>query len=160
MQSGRSCDASWANSSAKVCVRRLGTTCGLCKLGSACLLALKVHASRQWFQDNIGHVDKILVKVDFRNAFNSVSRQAMLRASRSRLPEVAPWADWCYGVGSELRFGEHTVQSSSGVQQGGPLGPLLFALSLQRALATASESACLDLCFAFLDPGLCGPACP
>ena len=43
------------------------------------------------------------------------------------------------------------VHSTCGVQQGDPLGPLPFSLTLQPALRAASEAASLDLCFAYLD---------
>ena len=39
-----------------------------------------------------------------------------------------------YGVSSVLAFGDKTVASSSGVQQGDPLGPLLFCLAIQPIL--------------------------
>ena len=100
---------------------------------------------------NSGHADKLLLKLDFRNAFNAVDREAVLREARLHLPEIACWADWCYARGSRLRVGRHTVMSTSGVQQGDPLGPVLFALALQPALAAASQSGPLDLCFGYLD---------
>ena len=85
-----------------------------------------VHASRQWLHRNAGHVDKVLVKLDLRNAFNSVDRAAVLSAVRSHLPEAACCADWCYGRSSRLRFGDHVVESAAGVQQGDPFGACVF----------------------------------
>ncbi|CAE7174441.1 unnamed protein product, partial [Symbiodinium pilosum] len=108
-----------------------------------------VHATRAWLHHNSGHADKILVKLDFRNAFNSVDRTALLRAVRADSPECACWADWCYGCSSRLLFGDSVIQSTCGVQQGDPLRPLFFALVLQPALAAAEGP--LDLRYAFLD---------
>ena len=110
-----------------------------------------VHAARQWADRNDVVGDRVLVKVDFSNAFNSVCRKAVLQAVRERLPALVPWVAWTYGAGSRLRFGGDTVWSTRGVQQGDALGPLLFALALQPALAAASAAAPLDLCFAYLD---------
>ena len=76
---------------------------------------------------------------------------------RHHVPGVAPWADWCYGKPSRLLFDSHVVESASGVQQGDPLGPMLFALALQPALEACGCS--LDMSFAYLDDVvLAGPA--
>ena len=47
------------------------------------------------------------------------------------LPGLAPWTSWCYRSPSSLIY-DHSVDivSSSGVQQGDPLGPLYFCLAL------------------------------
>ena len=47
-------------------------------------------------------------------------------------PEISVWVEWCekwcYSYPAELRFGNRRLLPSSGVQQGDPLGPLLFML--------------------------------
>ncbi|CAK8996492.1 unnamed protein product, partial [Durusdinium trenchii] len=52
---------------------------------------------------------------------------AVLQEARDKFPALARWATWCYRQASNLQFGDTVLQSSSGVQQGDPLGPLLFA---------------------------------
>ena len=49
----------------------------------------------------------------------------------------APWAEWCYSRHSRLLFHGDVLTSDAGVQQGDPLGPLLFALALQPAMQAA-----------------------
>lgn len=100
-----------------------------------------VHTVRQWFGRRSGHVTDVLLKVDFSNAFNTVDRAALLREVRLRLPALAPWAEWCYCNHSRLLFQGNSISSEAGVQQGDPLGPLLFALALQPALQAAQASA-------------------
>ena len=70
--------------------------------------------------------------IDLKNAFNCVSREAVLRAA-SGTP-ISKYTQWAYGNTSLLRFGKHVLLSSSGVQQGDPSGPLLFAMALSNAL--------------------------
>ena len=112
-----------------------------------------VHTARQWMQRRSGHATDVFLKVDFHNAFNTVDRAALLREVRLRLPGLAPWAEWCYGRHSRLLFHKEALTSEAGVQQGDPLGPLLFALALQPALRAASGSAeqCPSLLFGYLD---------
>ena len=113
-----------------------------------------LQTARQWCERNSGCPNAAFVKIDFENAFNTVSRQAFLEQCRHNLPGLAPWAEWCYDSPSHLFFGSHRIASESGVQQGDPLGPLLFALALQPILqglhAQRSEGG-LRLVFSYLD---------
>ena len=54
----------------------------------------------------------------------------MFEEVRARIPDLAAWVESCYGAEPLLHFGEHTILSRCGVQQGDPLGPLCFALTL------------------------------
>ena len=72
------------------------------------------------------------LKVDLENAFNSIDREAVLQVVRELFPEAEVWFRYCYGASAKL-FCEGEILpfgSAQGVQQGDPLGPLLFALGL------------------------------
>ena len=87
-----------------------------------------VHAARKYLNDLS---DKhALVKLDFSNAFNSLRRDKMLEAVHDLAPEIYPHVYSAYSSPSTLHWGDHTIQSSEGVQQEDPLGPLLFCLTL------------------------------
>ncbi|XP_076901857.1 uncharacterized protein LOC143556417 [Bidens hawaiensis] len=45
-------------------------------------------------------------------------------------PSISAWVDFLYGQPARLYVGNDNIWSSTGVQQGDPLGPLLFALVL------------------------------
>jgi hypothetical protein len=99
-------------------------------------------------------LDKVFVKLDFANAFNTMHRECFLQEVRNQMPGLAPWVDWCYGSPSKLVFGSSTLDSEAGVQQGDPLGPLLFALALQpilRDLDASRSQGGLELVFSYLD---------
>ena len=87
-----------------------------------------IHGLRKVIEDHWDDVDFVVLKVDMRNAFNLVSRQAILDECAS----FFPWVLWCYGTHSALWHPMGRVSAESGVQQGAPLGPLLFALVLQK----------------------------
>ena len=112
-----------------------------------------VHAVRAWTTQHAQASSKVLVKLDFANAFNSVSRQQVLASARSQFPSLPRWVHWCYGEASYLQFGGSVLQSAGGVQQGDPLGPLLFAAAVQP-LATQLQQSSLDLATFYLDDGI------
>ena len=98
--------------------------------------------------------------LDFSNAFNCVDRGSMFREVRDRIPSMAAWMESCYAAQPVLHLGEHSILSSCGVQQGDPLGPLGFALTLQPILEKIKEEVPNLLINAwYLDDGtLCGSA--
>ena len=123
-----------------------------------------VRAARQWMGRHRGDRNRLLVKLDMENAFNCLDREAMLEAVRSTFPYLAPWVDSTYGAHSGLWLDGHRLHSQRGVQQGDPLGPLLFSLALQVAIervkvrAEFESPGDLDFMVFYLDDGtLAGP---
>ena len=94
------------------------------------------------------------LKLDMTNAFNECSRTSFLSRCHSDLPELFAWVQWCYCCAGELSFGPHRILSTTGVQQGDPLGPLLFSLVLLDFLShcQASDGLCFQLWY--LDDGI------
>jgi len=88
------------------------------------------HAARSLLA-NMGSGEAML-KIDFTNAFNTLSRDVMLSVIRDELPELFPFIDSCYSGQSFLIFGQYTLLSDEGPQQGDPLGPLLFCAATMR----------------------------
>jgi hypothetical protein len=75
--------------------------------------------------------DLALLKIDFKNAFNLVDREAFMRTSCAVLPGLSNWTNWCYEAPSVLLYDhKHIMWSKAGVQQGDPLGPLYFCFGL------------------------------
>lgn len=84
---------------------------------------------------------------------NWVNRAAVLTAVSEHFPALSRWATWCYQRPTRLQFAEWVVESSAGVQQGDPLGPLLFAVAIQP-LARDLCNAGLDIAVHYLDDGI------
>lgn len=114
-----------------------------------------IHTVRAWYHRHSTASHKVAVKLDFSNAFNTVSREAVLSAAGSHFPLLSRWATWCYRQPTRLQFGDWVVESRSGVQQGDPLGPLLFASALQP-LAHELRHMGLDIAVHYLDDGFLG----
>ena len=109
-----------------------------------------VHAAR-CFVTSLGPGNAML-KIDFTNAFNTVHRDIILETVRRDLPELFNFVETCYGRSSHLIFGEYLLSSDEGVQQGDPMGPLLFSLAT-FSLAKSMKS---ELNMWYLDDGCLG----
>lgn len=71
-----------------------------------------------------------MLLVDFKNAFNLVSKTAMLQKVRTRYPYISKWVEFFHSQPPRLYYNDSTLSSTQGVQQGNSLGLLLFALTL------------------------------
>ena len=96
--------------------------------------------------------------IDFSNAFNRVDRNCLLQEVFDHFPEMYGWVQYCYGTTAKLFVGQHIIGASSGVQQGDPLGPLLFALVLQPLLLRIREEFALTIGAYLDDLTIAGPA--
>ena len=72
--------------------------------------------------------DHVFLKLDFKNAFNSVRRDKMLYAIKEAAPTVFAFVHSTYSSPSLLHYGSTTIPSVEVVQQGDPVG-LLAALA-------------------------------
>ena len=84
--------------------------------------------------------------MDFKNAFNSVRRDKMLEPVQVVAPDIHPMVYSAYSSPSLLCCRDKIIQSV-GVQQGDPLAPLLFCLTLHRHC----EHLRSPLCVIYLD---------
>jgi hypothetical protein len=79
--------------------------------------------------------DYVVLQVDMRNAFNSISRNAVLKGCLAKVPTAYNWLRFCYGGASPLFCqGRPICASHVGVHQGDACGPLGFALGLDTVL--------------------------
>ena len=62
-----------------------------------------VHAARRFLQNL--QQDQLLLKLDFRNAFNSLRRDKMLRAVGDLVPTLLPFVHSAYSSSSSLFLG-------------------------------------------------------
>jgi len=104
-----------------------------------------VRAARR-FVDNMER-GQVFVKIDFRNAFNTLRRDSILEAVAKHFPEFLAYVASTMGGPSDLQFGNFVLQSQEGVQQGDPLGPLEFCLAFKELL----ESLRSELLLVYLD---------
>ena len=91
-----------------------------------------IHALRRYAK----HLPKdyIIIKPDFTNAFNTLRRDAMLEAVGREIPELHNFAHATCTGAPVLQFGEFTILSEEGPQQGDPLSSAEFCLTIHPLL--------------------------
>ena len=75
-----------------------------------------VHVARRYAEDMPD--DLVIVKLDFLNAFNSLHRDAMLKAVADCVPSIYKFCHLSYNQPSILKFKNHRIMSEEGHQQG------------------------------------------
>ena len=93
--------------------------------------------------------DAVLVSLDGRSAYDSMSRAAFLSKLREVAPELLPFTRMFYGRPSVYSWwdgaGRHReVRQGEGCEQGDPLAPALYALGQHDALQRATSGRHLD----------------
>ncbi|CAK9291441.1 unnamed protein product [Gordionus sp. m RMFG-2023] len=99
-----------------------------------------------------------LVKIDFNNAYNTLSRNSFLSSSSILFPGYTKFFYSCYQQPSTLQFDTYKIPSIEGIQQGDPLGSLFFCLGINEIVKSINEACSLSLHAWYIDDGiLCGP---
>jgi Reverse transcriptase (RNA-dependent DNA polymerase) len=96
-----------------------------------------IHATRRFIE--MMPQDYAVAKLDFSNAFNSLRRDSMLDAVHKTIPEIYKFCFLSYSQSSSLKYGSRSILSQEGSQQGDPLGPLLFCLTIHPILKSLSS---------------------
>ncbi|CAI5501246.1 unnamed protein product [Closterium sp. Naga37s-1] len=112
-----------------------------------------IHITRTYLTVNTG---ALVLQADLANAFNSVNRDAIITSLRdSSLASLLPLVKLLYGLPSALcldaGFSHPPLLSETGVRQGDPLGPLLFAAAIHPALTKTALSFPSVVCLAYAD---------
>ena len=100
--------------------------------------------------------DSVLVKLDFSNVFNCLCRDCMLKTIAEQIPDMYKFCWLSYSNATARKFGDSTIWSEEGPQQGNPLGPLLFCLTIHPVIQSQSS----DLVLAYIDDVTLGGSNP
>lgn len=106
------------------------------------------HATRTFVKKN-HRKSAVVLKIDFRNAFNELDRDKFLAEMRTNCPAIYTFLWQSYSSSSLLFYGEDTIWSQNGAQQGDPCGPLLFCAAIQAVV----EALISEFVVFFLDDG-------
>ena len=89
---------------------------------------------RNYHENSKNIENKVVLRLDIKNAFNTISIKSCIKEVKKHIPHLNKWAEWCYLRPSRLIFGDHVIIFETGIQQGGPIGSLLFAMGFHPIL--------------------------
>ncbi|UOH80526.1 hypothetical protein LQV05_003180, partial [Cryptococcus neoformans] len=99
-----------------------------------------VRLTERVLEGSAGAEFSFLASLDASNAFNRVDRAEMAAAVKTHAPTLWRTCKWAYGDSSDLVCGDKVLQSSQGVRQGDPFGPLFFSITLRPTLNALCQS--------------------
>jgi hypothetical protein len=106
-------------------------------VGSSAGVEAAVFAARRFLE--AAEPDYALLKLDYSNAFNSLRRDCIMEFSAMQIPEWFSYIRASYEGSSALFYEGHIIDSNEGVQQGDPLGPALFCLTIHPIITSATS---------------------
>ncbi|KAJ0694995.1 putative reverse transcriptase domain, exostosin [Helianthus annuus] len=112
-----------------------------------------LHSANRFLNSFYSDGSLAMLTVDFSNAFNLVDRSVLLREVHRHCPSIFPWVQFLYAQPARLYVGSDRIGAFTGVQQGDPLGPLLFALALHPLVLQVQENCKLPFHAWYLDDG-------
>lgn len=98
-----------------------------------------VHISSFYHNDPTVFKEKVVLKVDSANSFNSVNRNAIFAAVKEFCPTMRNMVKFLFSQASYLYWFDEKILSVSGVQQGDPLGPAHFSFALHAVFKRIKE---------------------
>ena len=108
-----------------------------------------VHVARCYVESISSASNKLMLMLDFKNAFNSLRRDKMLQSVIKFAPSFFRFVQSAYEKPFCLFCGDHILQSAEGVQQGDPMGRLLFCISIHDLVSKLQS----ELIVFYLDDG-------
>ena len=94
---------------------------------------------QEYINGNGNNSEKVVLMLDFANAFNIINRQVFMEQTRLICPSISSWVEYCYIEETNLYANERIIKSSVGTQQGDPLAGVLFCLALQKLVLKIKE---------------------
>ena len=109
--------------------------------GTPCGTEAAAHASHRYLHNILPGHATCMLKLDFKNAFNCAGKDKFVKAVEHVIPTLYSFVHSSAYKGPSLLFcGDNTLSSAEGVQQGDPVGPLLFCLAIHPQAEVGIQS--------------------